>query len=393
MQDDSTQSELLNDLRYGSPQAQEEALARLAAVGEAEALDAVIEYLRSQPGSSEAGLEALRVLSGKFMSLDRYGLAEATIPYLESDEWSQRLSATRMLSSHPNELATSALRTLMHEAKQKVVEERRSRFSALRVLAERTLAESILALAACGRMLALRDILDLLEERGVRPLAARALGIIGSETDRDRLEDLAEDDDVRVRDGAQWALALMDERAEMFMRPPDQMMEPPPNRLTPIYWLHRQLFASDDNFIQFLIVRVAIEHLMLDALLGDGRIPTECMITLRRYEGATPPEFRSNNAEVIARWKYYTEGPDLEELETTGPQLPAIPLLPKPGGLPVPRASHITISVPANLPDGEEGLVSFDCVFEPFLGKGWIYRVSQRSGEWEFTLVRRTWSS
>jgi HEAT repeat protein len=390
--DDRTQSELLHDLRFGSPQAQEEALARLAAVGEAEALDAVVDYLRFQePTSSEAALEALRVLAGKYMPIDRYGLAEVSTPYLSSEDWSQRLGATRLLSSYPNELATEGLRILLHEARHKVAEERRNKFSPLRVVTERTLAESILALASCGRLMAQRDMLDLLEEKLLRPLATRGLGIIGSETDRPLLEDLAEDDDVRTRDAAQWALALMDERAEQFMRPPDHAPEPPPDRLTPVYWAHRRLNASDDDFLQFLITRVAIEHLMLDALLMDGRMPEECLITVRRYHGSIPPDFRANNAEIVGTWKYYASGPDIEELEDR-PQLPA-PAPHRPGGLSAPRPSQITVSYPADLPDGDEGLVSFDCVFEPFIGRGWIYKITQRGSGWSFTVVRRTWSS
>jgi HEAT repeat protein len=391
-QDDRPHSELFNDLRFGSPQAQEEALARLVAVGEAEALDAVIDYLRSQePLNTDAGLEALRVLAGKYLPMDRYGLAEVSIPYLTSEDWSQRLGATRLLSSHPNELAADSLRTLLYQAKSKVLEERRSKFSPLRVVAERTLAESILALASCGRLMAQRDMLDLLEEKPLRALATRGLGIIGSDTDRSTLEDLAEDEDVRTRDAAQWSLALMDERADQFMRPPDQAPEPPPDRLTPIYWAHRRLNASDDDFLQFLITRVAIEHLMLDALLMDGRVPEECLITVRRYSGNIPPDFRANNAEIVGSWKYYASGPYIEELEDR-PTLPA-PVPHRPGGLSAPRISQITITYPAMMPDDDEGLVSFDCIFEPFIGKGWIYKITQRSEGWSFTVMRRTWSS
>src|SRR5574341_1450262 len=115
-QDDRTHAELLNDLRYGSPQAQEEALARLAAVGEAEALDAVVNYLRDQPpGESGAGLDALRVLAYKYAPVDRYGLADALIPFLAADNWEHRLTSARLLSVHPNELATDALRDRSEE--------------------------------------------------------------------------------------------------------------------------------------------------------------------------------------------------------------------------------------------------------------------------------------
>lgn len=391
-QDDRTQAQLLQELRSGTPQVQEEALTRLAAVGEAEALDAVVDYLLSQPpGSSNAGLDALRVLAGKYLPADRYGLAEVTIPYLASEDWSKRLGATRLLGSHPNELATDALRDLIDEARHKALEERRSRFSAVRVMVERTLAEAILAMAACGRLMAQHDVYDLMEERAFRSLATRALGIIGSETDRYQLEDLAEDEDARVRDAAQWSLSLMDERAEQFMRPPDQVPAPPPARLTPIYWAHRQLWASEDDLIQFLVVRVGIEHLMLDGLLADGRVPDECTITLRKYAGNQPPEYRFNTAPVVGMWKYYASGPVLEEIENPEPTMPVPPATRS--NLPMPRVSHMTISYPAALDEGsDEALVSFDCVFEPFLGRGWMYRITQRSDGWGFTVLRRTWT-
>lgn len=390
-QDDRTQSELLNDLRYGSPAAQEEALVRLAAVGEAEALDAVVDYLRSQPqGTSDAGFEALRVLAVKYLPLDRYSFAEALIPYLSVDEWSQRLAATRLLYSYPNEMATEPLRDLLWEAYDKVLEERRSRFSAARMLAERTLVESVQALAACGRLTVQSDMLQLLDDRALRPLATRGLGIIGSETDRDRLEDLAEDDDVRTRDAAQWALRLMDERADQFTRPPNEIPEPPPDRITPTYWAHRLLDASEDDFIQFLVVRVAVEHLMLDGLLLDGRMPEQCVITLREYEDGFPPEYRTNSAPIVGAWRYYAYGPQLEPIEVADRN--ATPPMPRPGL--TQRESNITISYPKTLPNhDDEGLVSFDCLFEPFLGRGWVYRITWRAAGWTFAPVRRTWSS
>ncbi len=386
-----SQAELLNVLRTGSPQAQEEALVRLAAVGEAEALDGVIEHLRSQPpGDSEAALDTLRVLANKFVPLDRYGLAEVVMPYLSSSDWSQRLGAVRLLNAHPNEMAIDSLRTLVDESQTKTKEERANRYSTLRVVVERCLGEGILALASCGRLAVLPDILAYLDDPALRPVATRALGIIGSDTDRIRLEDLAEDDDVRVRDSAQWALGLMDDRNEQFTRPPDQIPEPPPDRLTPVYWGHRQLEASEDALLQFLIVRLAIEHLLLDGLLSDGRVPESCMITIRRYEGETPPEFRSNNAPISAAWKYYAQGPRLESVAL--PESSKPPPLPRPG-LPMGRISHITISYPAALEQNGEGLVSFDCVFEPFFGRGWIYQITWQDGEWGFTLVRRTWTT
>jgi hypothetical protein len=388
--DDRTQSELLNDLRYGSPQAQAEALARLSAVGEAEALDAVVDYLREQPpGSNETALEALKVLANKYVPLDRYSLAEAVVPFLGADDWAQRLAATRLMSTHPSELATDSLRAMVFDARDKVAQERGQRFSSLRVVAERTLAEGILAMAYCGRLLALPDILALLDDRSLRALATRAVGIIGSETERPRLEELAEDDDYRVRDAAQWALGLMDERIEQFTRPPDQIPELPPDRLSPVYWAHRQLYASDDDLIQFLIVRVAVEHLLLDTFLGDGRLPEQCIIQVRRYEGDTPPDHRSNTAELVGTWRYQFHGPDLIALDDPPPS-------PRPGGLPglmMGRVSTIVASFPATLPAEGEGLVSFDCLFDPFVGRGWLYHVARRESGWTFSRVRRTWSS
>ncbi|GEM_PF-869000 len=386
-----TQAELLRDLRYGTPQEQEDALTRLAAVGEAEALDAVIDYMREHPGlAGSQGLETLRVLAYKFMPQDRYGLAEALIPYLSAGDWGQRLISARLMNTHPNELAVDALRSLVNEAIEKLNLDQQSRFSAGRVLIERVLGESIMALANCGRLSVLPEILEMLEDHALRPVAARALGVIGSETERERLEDLIEDEDVRVRDAAQWALGLMDERAEQFMMPPDQIPEPPPDRLSPVYWAHRQLKASDEEWLQFLIVRIAIEHLMLDPFLGEGRVPERCLITVRRYEGDTPPDFRQNKAEFVGLWEYRWHGPLLQKL-TTQPSAGLAPA-PRPGMF-TGRGASITISYPATLPVIEGGLVSFDCIFEPFMGRGWIYQVARGNEGWSFALVRRSWTS
>src|SRR5262249_48593736 len=147
----------------------------------------------------------------------------------------------------------------------KIVAEQYSRFSAVKMAAERTLAESMMALASCGKLIALPDILGFMDESELRPLATRALGLIGSETERPRLEDLTEDEGIRVRDSGRWSLGLMDERIEMLTNPPAQPQEPPPDRMHPVYWAHRNLIASDDALLQFVIVRVAIEHLILDS--------------------------------------------------------------------------------------------------------------------------------
>jgi HEAT repeat protein len=393
--DNRTQAELLHDLRYGSPHEQDEALARLSAVGEAEALDAVVEYLCHQPESARVpALEALRVLANKFIPTDRYGLAEALLPFLSSEDWAHRLMATRLFSTYPSELATGNLHTMVEDAWHKVCTEhgQRSRpTSPARLLVERTLAEGIMAMASCGRLGALPRVLDYLEDQSLRPVATRALGVIGSETERERLEDLIEDEDFRVRDSAQWALTYMDDRIEMLTNPPDQMMEPPPDRLLPAYWAHRQLHSGTDPLLQFLIVRVAIEHLMLDAFLSEGRVPEECLITVRRYEGNTPPDFKLNRAEIVGVWQYHWHGPELNRLENL-PSSQGLSRVQR-TSLPLKRGAGITISYPANLMFDSEGLVGFDCLFGPFFGRGWLYHIARRHGEWAFALIRRTWAT
>ncbi len=386
--DDRTQAELLHNLRYGSPDEQEEALQRLAAVGEAEALDAVVDYLREEPSSAaRAGLEALRVLANKYIPDDRYSLAEALIPFLEAREWELRLASVRLFNTYPNELAVESIRHLIDEARDKVYAERLNRASPSRALAERTLGEAVMALASGGRLLALPDVLDMMEDPALRVVATRALGVIGSETERQHLDDLCEDGDPRVRDAAQWALGLMDERAEQFMNPPTEMPEPPPDRLHPIYWTHRQLWASDDDVIQFLVVRIAIEHLMLDQLLSEGRVPETCLIMARRYRGSEPPDHRDSNAQIVGMWEYKWHGPELSQKFSEGAARP----LP-PGAL-LGRGNSIVVSYPEDLHFDETGLVSFDCHLGPFFGQGWLYRVARREDGWTFIRVRRTWAS
>lgn len=386
---------MLNNLRCGSPQEQEEALARLSAVGEAEALDAVIEYLRHQPeGTGVSALEALRVLANKFMPLDRYGLAEAILPFLSSQDWSHRLMSTRLFNAYPSELATESLRVMVEEAWESVCAEyaKKARpMSSSRLVFERTLAEGIMAMASCGRLSVLPQILDYLEDRNLRPVAARALGVIGSETERERLEDLIEDEDFRVRDSAQWALGHMDDRIEMLMNPPEYLLDPPSSRLSPVYWAHRQLQASSEPLLQFLIVRVAIEHLMLDPFLSEGRVPEECLITVRCYEGKTPPDFKLNRAAIVDVWQYHWQGPDLNRLESNSTAQESSRV--QRPSLPPRRGAGITISYPAHLMFEGEGLVGFDCLFGPFFGRGWLYHITRQDNEWGFSLVRRTWAT
>ena len=388
--DDRTQAELLDDLRYGALEEQHEALRRLAAVGEAEALDAVVDYLRDQPiGTGDEALDALRVLAAKYIPLDRYGLAEALIPFLSDDDWESRLSAVRLLNAYPNELATEAVRDLVEDTRDQILSEQRRRPSRRRMLIERTLGEAIMALANCGRLLVLPDILEMLDDTPLRVVATRALGVIGSETQRPLLEDLIEDGDPRVRDAGQWALGLMDERAEQFMTPHNEIPEPPPDRLHPIYWAHRQLEASPDDLVQFLVVRVALEHLLLDQHISEGRVPERCTITLRAYQGRTPPDPRANDADIVSVWEYRWEGPVLRRRVN----LKRYPPADAPGSGERSKGASITISYPEDLSFEEDGLVSFDCHFEPLSSQGWIYRIARRDNEWIFVRQRRTWTS
>src|SRR5262245_46809818 len=114
--DGRTLPELLHDLRHGSLQEQEQALIRLGAVGDAESLDAVVEMMGEMPDElRNTSLDTLRILANKFMPVDRYSMAEALLPYLRVEDWAQRLVATRLLSTHPNEMATGDLRTVVEE--------------------------------------------------------------------------------------------------------------------------------------------------------------------------------------------------------------------------------------------------------------------------------------
>lgn len=383
--DDRTQAELLHDLRYGSIDEQAQALERLAAVGEAEALDAVIDFLCDvpEPAAEPTALEALRVLANKYLPLERYALAEALIPFLSAPDWQERLTAVRMFNVYPNELATESVRALVDEAQEQVYFEREDGTANSRMLVERTLGEAIMALANCGQLYVLPEILDLLDDSALRVVAARALGVIGSETERDRLDELCEDRDPRMRDAAQWSLALMDERAEQFMNPPLDPPEPPPDRLNPVYWSHRQLdIEEDDDLLQFLVVRVAIEHLMLDQFLSDGRMPEHCTIVVRRYPGEEPPE-SSQDSEIVGTWEYSWHGPSLTR---------RTPAQGRPSGRSSMRGgSVITISYAEDMPFTDTGLVSFDCRFGPFNGQGWLYQVDWRPEGWAFHRMRRTW--
>lgn len=395
--DTRSQDQLLDDLYDSHPMDRDRIMERLSAMGQADALDEIIHYVRENPDAvGKSGLNALRVLANKFTPSDRYSLAESLIPFLERRDWSQRLTAARLLNTHPNELATSPLRDLVTEAYDTLHQESQNRFSPRRLLAERLLNESVMALANCGRLSVLPEILDYAEEPFTRPIAARALGIIGDETEREYLEELAEDNDVRVRDSAQWALGLMDDRREMFMNPPMEIPEPPPERLHPIYWAHRQLDASDDDLLQFMVVRAALEHLLLDTYLGDGRVPEGCIIILREYEGETPPDYRiqDDNAEIVHAWRYSWEGPTLSLLE----ELPQKPFPPQPN-FKMKRNERkagwkpsIVVTYPKGLQYSQRGIVGFDSLLEVHAGRGWLYYINHDGEEWQFSRLKQVWS-
>jgi hypothetical protein len=388
--DHRTQAELLRELREGSPRQQELALNRLAYVGEAEALDAVVDYMKGQPpAGTRAGLRALRILAMKYMPGSRYDLAEALLPYLESEDWSQRITAARLLNNYPNELATDPLWNAIVDAQERISDEPDNRrLSTKRALAERVLAETVMAYANCGKLVVLPDILAMLDEPYLKPLATRALGMIGSDTERDRLEDLAEDENIHVRDAAQWSLGWMDERAAQFEIPPNEIPEPPPDRISPLYWSHRQLFASDDPLEQFLVVRLMVEHVILDTLFTEGHVSEGWTLLLRRFEGEVPPDFRQNHALLDGAWAYAWNGPGLDSTEAPSP-LPAL-VSPAPGRAGQPPS--ITLSYPTDLSFRGEGLISLDCLNEPGYGRGWIYHLRLVDGAWTFSRVRQTWA-
>jgi len=384
-----SQAELLRDLLEGGPEIQVRALARLAQIGDADALDGVIDYLTRQAGDVSGGsLKTLNVLAHKYTPASRYELAEVLLPVLGSENWQQRQIAVRLLNAHPSEMAIDALRELIADAREKLEVEQRRRFSPIRMNVERTLNEAILALANCGRLLALPDVLDLLEDPVLRIMATRALGMIGSDTERLRLEELAEDYDPRVRDSAQWSLGLMDERLEQFLNPPDEMPDPPPDRLHPLYWAHRQLVADDDSLNQFLVVRVAVEHIILDEFISEGRGLEECTVVLRSYAGDQPPDFRTGEGDLVGAWRYTWEGPALTRLA----EVPPPPAIVGISGAQW-HGPQIIIAMPETLLVTGNGLVSLDALFDPRYGHGGLYHITQDRGEWSFLLRRRTWAT
>jgi hypothetical protein len=385
-----TQEELLHTLEHGAPDEQDVALARLADVGDAEALDAVIAHLRARlPHISRAGLRVLEVLANKFAPIDRYSLTELLIPSLEMGDWNQRLAIVRLLATHPNELAVDNLRQLIAEVRQEI---ENTRLRPARPFAEPTLnallAEAILAMAHCGHMNVLPDITEFLEDPPLRPVAVQALGIIGTDSDRPQLEEYAEDDDVHVRDAAQWALGMMDDRLAQLMAGPEGWPEPPPDRLLPVYWTHRQLFATDDPLVQFLVTRIAIEHLLLDRFFFERRNPRMCVITARRFPDeealqAAPPR---EEGERVGGWLYRGDIPSLEPYD--GPDRPGPMRREKGAPSWVSWRPSIVIRYPATLEGRGYGMVICERHLFPLPMPRWEYYLRREEDKWEFYCYR-----
>lgn len=383
-----TQADLLYTLENGSPDEQDIALARLADVGDAEALDAVIDYLHSRlPDVSPMGLRVLRVLAHKYIPADRYALSEILIPFLGTGDWSQRLIAVRLLGTHPNELAIEPLRELIAEARDEIEDLRRqpSRPFAGPTL-NTLLGEAVLALAHCGHMSIWPDVAEFIEDPLLRPVAVQALGIIGTETERDQLEEFAEDDETRVRDAAQWALGAMDGRLEQLMAGPDKWPEPPPDRLHPLYWMHRLLFVSEDSLLQFLVMRIAIEHILLDYFFGERRVPERCVIVARRFpdDDALLTARSYQDGERVGGWLYWRDGPSLDPYD--GPERPT-----RPKGGAASWASwqpSIVIRYPATLQVAGYGRSIFDRYLFPLPMPGWEYYIRREDDEWLFYRYR-----
>jgi hypothetical protein len=331
----------------------------------------------------------LQVLATKYIPTDRYSLTELLLPFLELDDWNRRLVVVRLLTIHPNELAVDPLREVIAEARAEV-ENARQRPS--RPFAEPTLnallGESILALAHCGHMSVLPDITEFLEDPMLRPVAVQALGIIGTDSDRPQLEDYAEDDDVRVRDAAQWSLGLMDDRLAQLMAGPEGWPEPPPGRLHPLYWMHRQLFASNDPLLQFLVIRIAIEHILLDRFHPERRVPRACIIVARRFpdEDALRAASSYEEGERVGGWVYQGDGPVLRPYR--GPERPGR----QKGKKNLPSWASfrpaIVIRYPATLEEKGHGLAYFERYIFPLRMPMWEYYLRREEDGWEFYCSR-----
>ena len=385
-----TQEDLLRALANGAPDEQDVALAHLADVGDAEALDAVVAYLGSkQSPVSQAGLRALLILASKYMPSDRYGLTELLAPFLGAGDWNRRLSVVRLLATHPNELAVEYLRRLIAEAREEIG---RVRQRPMRPFAEPALqaviGETILAMAHCGMMSVLSDITEFMEDQALRPIAVQALGIIGTDSDRPQLEEYAEDDDVRVRDAAQWALGVMDDRLRQLMTGAEGWPEPPPDRLLPFYWAHRQLVASEDPLLQCLVVRIAVENILLDRFFAERRNPRACIIVARRFpdEDALRAAASYQEGERVGGWTYRGDGPALEPYDGPERQEPV-----KRGqGLPswASWRPAIVIRYPATLEEEGYGVAFFERFLFPLPMPMWEYYLKRAGDKWEFYCYR-----
>lgn len=387
-----TQEEFIQDLRDGTTNDQRKALESLAMIGDADALDEIIHYLQANPDQTGQALKTLNVLSHKYFPESRYDLSDVVLPYLKTSSWMQRLIAVRIFNTHPSELIIDGLNELIEEGLEKLAEEEQKKFSFSKGQIDITISEAISALANSGKTLVLPDMISWLDEPNTRIAAVRGLGLIGAETERNRLFDLAEDRDPRVRDAAQWSLSLMDDRQSQLDIPPDQIPEPPPERLSPIYWAHRQLVASEeDEIVQLLVVRIAIELLILDTFINQGRALDTCHIILREYHGDEPPEPGSTDtSHLTGVWFYQWQGPILGKSINPEPRLPIPNTFFTRSNWPGPT---IAIYYPDTLLSEGDGLISTDLFFDPQYGRGFHYRLVERDGKWIFSLVKKTWST
>lgn len=378
--------ELLHTLEHGAPNEQDAALVRLADVGDAKVLDAVIAHLTPKlPHISPTGLRVLQVLANKYTPTDRYSLTELLVPSLETNDWNRRLAVVRLLATHPNELSVEHLRSLIDEVRNEIDH---SRQSPTRPFVGQTLntllGETILALAHCGHMSVLPDITEFLEDPGLQPVAVQAMGIIGTDSDRPQLEEYAEDDDVRVRDAAQWALGVMDTRLEQLMAGPDGWPEPPPDRLLPVYWMHRQLYASENPLLQFLVTRIAIEHVLLDRFFADRRNPRICTITARRFadEDSLRAAASYQEGERVGGWLYRGNGPTLEPYD--GPERSKMRDRGKGAPSWATWRPSIVIRYPATLEEKGHGIISLERYIFPLPMPTWEYYLKHEDNRWEF---------
>ena len=134
---------------------------------------------------------------------------------------------------------------------------------------------------------------------------------------------------------------------------------------------------------------MAIEHLVLDNFIGEGRIPEQCRVIVRSYQGSTPPGFKSEETETVGAWRYNWVGPRLRQVGIPD-QPTADSSHPRRSRL---RGARIIITYPEKLSSEGEGRVGFDCLFGPSFSQGFLYHVAWRDGDWTFALVRDTWSN